>query len=58
MAKKQTFGEKVKKQREAGRQMVKMVVAEKKPNGQYRYKQKMVRVDDVPSELQAAKQAL
>lgn len=58
MAKKQSFGDKVKRQREQGRQMVKIVSAEKKSNGHYRFKQKMVHVDDVQNELKAAKEAI
>ncbi len=58
MAKKQSFGDKIRKQREQGRQMVKIVSAEKKVNGQYRFRQKMVHVDDVPNELKAAKDAV
>lgn len=58
MAKKQTFGDKVRKQRETARQMAKIVAAEKKSNGRYRFKEKMVDVDDVKDELNAAKQAL
>jgi hypothetical protein len=58
MAKKQTFGDKVRKQRHAGKQMAKIVAAEKKPNGQYRFKMKMVNADDVSEELKAAKNAL
>ena len=37
------------------KKMAKIVVAEKKPNGQYRFRQKMVNVDDVQAELQAAR---
>lgn len=58
MAKKQTFGDKVRKQRQAGKQMAKIVAAEKKANGQYRFKVKMVNVDDVSDELKTAKNAL
>lgn len=58
MAKKQTFGDKVRRQRQAGKQMAKIVAAEKKPNGQYRFKMKMVNADDVSEELKAAKNAL
>ena len=58
MAKKQSFGDKVKRQRQAGRQMAKIVAAEKKENGQYRFKQKMVRVEDVNDELKAAKEGV
>ena len=39
----------------AAKKMAKIVVAEKKPNGQYRFRQKMVNVDDVQAELQAAR---
>ena len=35
-----------------------MVVAEKKPNGQYRFVQKIVELDNVQDELNAAKSAL
>jgi hypothetical protein len=34
--------------------MAKIVIAEKKENGQYRFKSKMVQVDDVQNELKAA----
>ena len=37
------------------KKMAKIVVAEKKPNGQYRFRQKMVNVDDVQAELQASR---
>lgn len=40
----------------AANRMAKIVVAEKKPNGQYRFKQKMVNVDAVQDELKAAAQ--
>lgn len=58
MAKKQTFGDKVRRQRGAGRQMAKIVSAEKKPNGQYRFKQKMVLAEEVAAEIKAAKEGL
>lgn len=58
MAKKQSFGDKIRKRREHVRQMAKIVSAEKKANGQYRFKHKMVHVDDVQSELKAAKDAV
>lgn len=58
MAKKQTFGDKVRRQRDAGKQMAKIVTAEKKANGHYRFKQRMVRQDDVKAEIQAAKEAI
>lgn len=58
MAKKQSFGDKIRKQRDAGRQMAKIVSAEKKSNGQYRFKYKMVHVDDVQKELKAAKESI
>lgn len=34
--------------------MAKIVVAEKKPNGQYRFRSKMVQADEVQNELKAA----
>jgi hypothetical protein len=58
MAKKQSFGDKIKKRRDLGRQMAKVVSAEKKPNGHYRFKQKMVHIDEVQNELKAAKNAI
>ena len=39
----------------AAKKMAKIVVAEKKENGQYRFRQKMVAVDEVQAELKAAK---
>jgi hypothetical protein len=38
----------------AGKNMAKVVVAEKKENGQYRFKQKMVLIDNLQQELSAA----
>ena len=38
--------------------VAKVVVAEKKPNGQYRFVQKMVELDNVQNELNAAKAAV
>ena len=38
--------------------VAKMIVAEKKPNGQYRFVQKMVPLDDVQNELNSAKAAV
>ena len=38
--------------------VAKMVVAEKKPNGQYRFVQKIVSIDNVQNELNAAKTSL
>ncbi|MGA0255123.1 MAG: DUF4295 domain-containing protein [Rhodothermales bacterium] len=55
MAKKQTFGEKVLAQKRDAKKLAKIVVAEKKPNGHYSYKHKMVHVDDLQAELSAAK---
>jgi len=55
MAKKQTFGDKVLKQKAEAKKMAKLVVAEKKPNGHYSYRHKMVHVDNVKDELASAK---
>jgi hypothetical protein len=38
----------------AANRMARVVIAEKKPNGQYRFKQKMVMLDQVQDELKAA----
>ncbi len=55
MAKQQSFGDKVRKKKHAVKQMAKVVIAEKKPNGQYRFREKMVPLDDVQAELKAAR---
>ena len=55
MAKKQSFGDKVRKKKAERKRMAKIVVAEKKANGHYRFRDKMVNVDDVKAELAAAK---
>ncbi len=55
MAKKQSFGDKVLAQKREAKKLAKIVVAEKKPNGHYSYKHKMVHVDDLKDELAAAK---
>ena len=39
----------------AAKNMAKIVVAEKKANGQYSYRQKMVELDEVQNELKAAR---
>ena len=55
MAKKQSFGDKVLRQKLEAKRMAKIVVAEKKANGQYRFRSKMVDANDVKAELAAAK---
>ncbi|MFK7844093.1 MAG: hypothetical protein AB8G77_02240 [Rhodothermales bacterium] len=40
------------------KRVAKMIVAEKKPNGQYRFVQKMVELDDVQNQLNAAKSSM
>ncbi len=55
MAKRQSFGDKVRKQKEEVRKMAKVVIAEKKSNGQYRFREKMVQLDDVQAEIKAAR---
>ncbi len=57
MAKAQTFGDKVRKTRGAAKQMAKIVAAEKKANGQYSFRARMVSADAVQEALKAAKQA-
>ena len=54
MAKKQTFGEKVIQQKKASKNMAKIVSAEKKENGEYRFRAKMVRLDQLQDELKNA----
>jgi hypothetical protein len=57
MAKKQSFGDKVLKQKADAKKMAKVVVAEKKENGQFRFRSKMVHVDTLQDELNAARTA-
>ncbi len=55
MAKKQSFGDKVLKQKAESKKMAKIVVAEKKENGQFRFRSKIVHVDTLQEELKAAR---
>ena len=55
MAKKQSFGDKVMRQRAEAKRMAKIVVAERKENGHIRFRAKMVDVATVKEELAAAK---
>jgi len=55
MAKKQSFGDKVLRQKREAKRMAKIVVSEKKENGQYRFRTKMVDMNDVKAELAAAR---
>jgi hypothetical protein len=57
MAKKQSFGDKVLKQKADSKKMAKIVVAERKENGQFRFRSKMIHVDTVQQEIQAARNA-
>ena len=57
MAKKQSFGDKVLRQKADAKKMAKIVVAERKDNGQFRFRSKMVHVDTVQQEIQAARNA-
>ncbi len=57
MAKKQSFGDKVLKQKAESRKMARIVVAEKKENGQFRFRSKMVHQDSLQEEIKAARQA-
>ncbi len=56
MAKKQSFGDKVLKQKAQVKRMAKIVFAQKKENGHHSFRTKMVDVSDVKAELAAAKQ--
>lgn len=53
MAKKQSFGDKVRKAKAEARRMAKIVVAEKKANGHYSFKHRMVDASDVKDEIAA-----
>ena len=56
MAKKQqSFAEKVAKQRGAKKNMAKLVISERKANGNYSFRTKMVEVDNLKQELAEAK---
>jgi hypothetical protein len=55
MAKKQSFGDKVLRQKRDVKRMAKIVFSEKKDNGQYRFRTKMVDVNSVKEELAAAR---
>ena len=57
MAKKQSFGDKVLKQKAESRKMARIVVAERKENGQFRFRTKMVVQDAVKDELKAVRDA-
>ncbi len=54
MAKRQSFGDKVRKRRQERVQMAKLVVAERKENGNYRFREKIVPMANVQAELKAA----
>ena len=56
MAKKQSFGDKVLKQKAQVKRMARIVFAKKKENGHHSFRSKMVDVSDVKAELAAAKQ--
>jgi hypothetical protein len=55
MAKKQSFGDKVLRQKQEAKRMAKIVVAERKANGHFSFRSKMVDVSDVKEELKAAR---
>ena len=57
MAKKQSFGDKVLKQKAEAKKMARIVVAERKENGQFRFRSKMVHQDSIQEEIKAARQA-
>lgn len=55
MAKKQSFGDKVARQKATSKNMAKVITAERKANGQYRFKERMVVADRVQDELKASR---
>lgn len=57
MAKKQSFGDKVLKQKAAAKKMAKIIVSTKKENGHYSFQQRMVEQGDVQSVLAESKKS-
>ena len=55
MAKKQSFGDKVLRNKRDVKRMAKLVVAEKKENGHYRFRTRMIDTADIKAELAAAR---
>ena len=56
MAKKsQSFADKVARHGGEAKKMAKLIISEKKPNGHYSFRTKMVEADDVNDELAKAK---
>lgn len=56
MAKKgKSFAEKVAKERGAAKKMAKLVIAEKKPNGHYSFRTRIVPADEAKAEIAKAK---
>jgi hypothetical protein len=57
MAKKQSFGDKVLRQRAETRKMAKIVVAERKENGHFRFRTRMIDMENVQDEIKASRKA-
>ena len=55
MAKKQSFGDKVLKQKAEAKKMAKVIVSTKKENGQYSFQQRMVETSEVSAVIKEAK---
>ena len=55
MAKKQSFGDKVRKQKAEAKRMAQVIISEPKANGHFRFKSKMVEASQVKDEIAAAK---
>lgn len=55
MAKKQSFGDKVRRQKIETKKMAKLILSEKKANGHFRFKTKMVELGQVRDEIAAIK---
>jgi len=55
MAKKQSFGDKVLRQKADIKKMAKIVIAKRNPNGHFSFRSKMVDANDVKEELKAAR---
>jgi hypothetical protein len=55
MAKKQSFGDKVRRGQMESRKMAKVIVATKKPNGHYSFQERIVDADRVKNVIEEAK---
>ncbi len=57
MAKKQSFGDKVLRQKAEAKKMAKVIVSTKKENGHYSFQQRMIEASDVRSFVAESKKS-